>query len=325
MLVKVCKKCGIEKSLEEFKKDSKMTGGHLNQCKRCELDSYNERRAQKNPELIWKRKLQEKNSKLLIVGMRFCVDCMQEKNLEEFGKNPAMKDGYKNECKKCITKIVNERRAQKNPELIQKRELVEKQSKLLIVEMCFCTKCEQEKPLEEFGRYYWCKECFQKYQNGWRAQNIEQCRETNRKWISENYESYREKTNNRKRARWIEDPKYRTIQLLRTGLNGAFHRYSKNGKVMSSKKYGIDYNAIFEKVGPRPEDGYELDHIIPISIFDLDNPEHVRLCHVPENFQWLPAFDNGSKSDSIYFDLIEANPRLSEIFQKLMDNQEEEV
>ena len=52
-----------------------------------------------------------------------------------------------------------------------------------------------------------------------------------------------------------------------------------------------------------------LDHIIPISIFDLDNPEHVRLAHLPRNLQWLPGSENIHKSDDI-LDYVYENSEL---------------
>jgi len=63
----------------------------------------------------------------------------------------------------------------------------------------------------------------------------------------------------------------------------AFHRYSKNGKVKPSREYGIDYEAIFKHIGPCPGKGWEIDHIIPLALFNLDDPEQVKKAFAPEN------------------------------------------
>lgn len=91
---------------------------------------------------------------------------------------------------------------------------------------------------------------------------------------------------------------FRVKLLLRCSLYGAFKRYSKNGKVKSSKEYGIDYQAIFEHIGPCPGDreDYHIDHILPLSAFDFDNPIHIKAAFAPKNHQWLKVKENLSKS-----------------------------
>jgi hypothetical protein len=323
MLVKVCKKCGIEKSLEEFNKHPETKDGYLNQCKECKREYSNERKSQRNPEVIQKRELSEKQSKLLIVRMRFCVKCEQEKCLKEFHKNPAMKDGYVNECKRCSIESKNRRIVKKNPELIQKRELKEKQSKLFIIGMRFCIKCEQEKTLEDFSKRLGMKDGYFSI-----CKSCEYIRQ--RKWIEDNYEVYRERCNNWRNARYHNDPQFNLECKVRNSFDRFYRLVVKENKDISNNDLGLTKEfilAIDAKIGPRPDGDYHLDHIIPLSAFrgKLDKEEYVLLAHDPENLRWLPGAENLSKQDSIHFDLIEANPRLSEIFQKLLDNQEEEV
>ena len=92
-------------------------------------------------------------------------------------------------------------------------------------------------------------------------------------------------------------PNIALTQRLRQRLRAAFNYYTKNGKIMTSKKYGIDYNKIIEHLKPFPEDlsKYHIDHIKPLCTFNLENPEDVRKAFSPENHQWLLAFDNHSK------------------------------
>lgn len=87
---------------------------------------------------------------------------------------------------------------------------------------------------------------------------------------------------------------------LRKRLCKAFKVFSKNGKIKKSSEYGIDYQAIFEYIGPCPgkKEEYHIDHIFPLSAFDFDDPIQVKIAFSPENHRWLKAKDNlrkGSK------------------------------
>lgn len=57
-MVKICKRCEIEKSLDDFYKHSGMSDGHLNICKTCKKTETKEREKQlrKNPEWVEKEK-----------------------------------------------------------------------------------------------------------------------------------------------------------------------------------------------------------------------------------------------------------------------------
>ena len=91
------------------------------------------------------------------------------------------------------------------------------------------------------------------------------------------------------------------ITDLRTYLNIAFKLYSTTGKIRSSKKYGIDFKAIIKHLGPEPNDGriYHKDHIIPLCMFDHDDPAQVKKAWAAENFQWLTKEINLWKGDRL--------------------------
>jgi len=83
----------------------------------------------------------------------------------------------------------------------------------------------------------------------------------------------------------------------------AFRRYTKTGKITTSKMYGIDYKAIIEHLKPFPEDisKYHIDHINPLCSFKFVNEdcsinnEEVKKAFAPENHQWLLAEENLKK------------------------------
>lgn len=84
---------------------------------------------------------------------------------------------------------------------------------------------------------------------------------------------------------------------LRSRVRSAFLNYTKNGKVKSSQEYGINYNKIFEHIGPCPgrREDYHIDHIKPLCLFDLEDPIQVKQAFAPNNHQWLKREENLSK------------------------------
>ena len=78
---------------------------------------------------------------------------------------------------------------------------------------------------------------------------------------------------------------------LRMSLNHAFKKYTKTGKIMPSKKYGVDYKEIIEHLKPFPEDlsNYEIHHIRPLHTFNFTNKDgstdlkEVSKAFAPEN------------------------------------------
>lgn len=145
-----------------------------------------------------------------------------------------------------------------------------------------------EKQQREFKERFVKKETFRKGKN--QEKKKKKLRAENQK----NYSKERRKT----------DPKFNMVCNLRSRVSNAIKLYSKNGKTRACKEYGIDFEAIFNHVGPRPDPSYHLDHIIPLSLFDLDNPEQVRLAHVPRNLRWLPGRENLEKNNKIDFQAI---------------------
>ena len=86
-------------------------------------------------------------------------------------------------------------------------------------------------------------------------------------------------------------------------------KYTIEGKTFSSSKYGVDYSAItssLEKeaeevhdksIGQLREEGYHVDHIIPVSNYNLEDPEEVGRCYHPDNLRWLPGRENESRGN----------------------------
>lgn len=97
--------------------------------------------------------------------------------------------------------------------------------------------------------------------------------------------------------RYDTDEQFMMRKRLRANFRGALRRHAKTRKAGTSKSYGIDYDAIVERLGPCPGNPAEwhIDHIRPLVSFDLTDPDQIREAFAPENHQWLLASDNMSK------------------------------
>lgn len=90
---------------------------------------------------------------------------------------------------------------------------------------------------------------------------------------------------------------------LRNLLRDALQKYS-NGKIQSTKKYGIDWNVCCKKlIETKPtnfrEKTYHIDHLKPLSSFDLTDIKQVGKAFSPDNLQWLTAEENIAKGNKI--------------------------
>lgn len=144
-------------------------------------------------------------------------------------------------------------------------------------------------------------------------------KETHKKWIEKNpnynkeyrvknekkikdylsSSEYKEKRSKNRTYRTKMDGEYRTTNNLRRSFNKALKKYSNTGKIMPSNKYGINYKEIIEHLKPFPKDieNYHVDHIIPVSWFNHNDPAEIRWAWAPENLQWLSKEKNISKGN----------------------------
>lgn len=113
--------------------------------------------------------------------------------------------------------------------------------------------------------------------------------------------------------RLSEDVEFKVKHDLRRRILSAFKSYSRNGKVKPCSKYGIDFREIIKIIGPRPSRDHQLDHIIPLHLFNYDIEEHVRLSNLPVNLRWISKGDNLRKSGKL-IPMIFETPELLEIY-----------
>ena len=140
-----------------------------------------------------------------------------------------------------------------------------------------------------------------KYQKEYCVKN----REKRSKYMKE-YNSRPEiklRNNNYRKQRRKDDKEYNLKRRIGCQFRNTLKRYTKEGKIKTTNKYGIDFKKIIEHLKPFPKDikKYHVDHIKPISSFKLVNPdgsmneEEIKKAFAPENHQWLLAKDNLKK------------------------------
>lgn len=126
-----------------------------------------------------------------------------------------------------------------------------------------------------------------KYQKEWYLKNRERelisrrlYQKKNRVRINGYHRSLkvRKQTNIYRKKRRKIDRNYNIQIRLSSNFRHALRKYTKTGKVMPSKKYGVDYKAIiehYEKNKPIPMDlsNYVNHHIKPLFTFNFVNPD----------------------------------------------------
>lgn len=121
--MKICKTCNIEKKLDEFYNNKLNKDGKTIHCIECvkqykidnpKTEEQKERarikRSSKKRGITIKQVLLEEKlfNDAKEKGLKLCYSCMESKELEEFGKQSATKDGLLTICKVCKNKDTQE-------------------------------------------------------------------------------------------------------------------------------------------------------------------------------------------------------------------------
>ena len=125
--------------------------------------------------------------------------------------------------------------------------------------------------------------------------------ERNRLWRINNRETYL-----KGKRKYEQTPLFKLKKAMRCRLNQVLLKYTK-GKKFGSSKYGIDWNKITESLTKsaalmgetissfRNKD-YDVDHIIPCCLYNLENVNEVAKCYNKHNLRWLSAVENSAKA-----------------------------
>ncbi len=210
--------------------------------------------------------------------MKECKRCSVEKNLNDFSQRKKNKDGLHSWCKECVC-LYNKNFYANNIE-----------------------KCKQKN-------------------KDWRDNNVERNKQRNKDWLANNSEyrsdykkDYRNKNkdviNHYKREKWARDmqcPKFRLKESIRSRYKRVIKQ--KNTTVRSKEMVGCSIEELKLHIESKFIDGmnwnnygkWHIDHIKPISSFDLSKEDEVKKCFHYSNLQPLWEIDNlkkGSKFDN---------------------------
>lgn len=187
-----------------------------------------------------------------------------------------------------------------------------------------CTKCKKIKPLSEFdkGKNYkggyrsWCKSCRKKYYinnyekfkkrvKKYQTKNKQKIREYMKKWRQENKEYLNEYGKKYFRTRKKKDLSFKLACHLRSKINKALRRNQKSGHAIDLLDCSIEYlKKYLEKLFKKgmtwenwATNGWHIDHIKPISSFDLTKKSEQKKCFHYTNLQPLWAKENIRKGN----------------------------
>jgi hypothetical protein len=204
--------------------------------------------------------MSNKNEYVLLkdtIARKKCLKCEVEKSLSEFYKDPTMKAGYRSSCKVCSCKYANGQ--YKND-----REM----------------KCRQSRE--------------------WRRNNRSRARSNCQKWYQNHRREYIEYILHRRKT----NPNEKLRHRLRTRLSDALRGNKKVGSAVSDLGCSIpEFKSYIESkfscgmTWSNYGNEWHLDHIIPLSKFDLTERDQLLIaCHY-SNYQPLWKHDNLSKGD----------------------------
>lgn len=168
---------------------------------------------------------------------------------------------------------------------------------------------------EDKNQYY--REYYHKNKKRW-LETIKkyQQSEKGQKKIKEYKKEYYQKPETKKRRnlyykKWILEGDNHLKKILyiklRRRLN-SFNKYRRtNPKIIYDnyykERYGVDFEAIINKLKPIPEDisNLQIDHIIPLSKFDFKKKEDIKKAFSPKNIRLITKEENLRKSNKLVF------------------------
>lgn len=209
------------------------------------------------------------------VKTKRCTKCGEEKPLTEFHKAKNKKDGLYPQCKSCRNNYYQ----QNKKSILEGRKKYRERNKEVIIERKKKYYKENKKAiLEDQKKYY--------------KQNKEAILERNKKYK----ESNKEYSNKYRKEKYANDPEYRTSRQLRDQTR----RLGDYKNMSTLELVGCSPYEFWEMNGsPSIEQlqGLHIDHVVPLSWFDLKNPDHLKVCCHYLNLQYLSSEDNLSKGD----------------------------
>lgn len=319
---KVCSCCRQELPISEFYKKKNQPDGLNCYCKKCSKakDKRRTEEAKNRRELerLAKRENEAKEFSLYMDrGLKVCNKCHEEKSFEDFCKDKHSKDGRCATCRECRKKYVwNPTEEQKEIVRVNNRRRYRESEKIReYVKNKFLEWSQTPSGIayRDSDRY---KEIKRKSSKKWRKEHGKEYNEKNRERISKYQQEYRARGKYllHTKERRKNDPHFAIMCRLRRRIWSVIKTEYKSAKTEEllgcSKEFFVEYIQSLFRDGMTWENsggknGWQLDHIIPCSYFDLTKEENQRICFHYLNFQPLWKKDNLKKRDTIPSNYLE--------------------
>lgn len=258
-----CSKCRDVKPISQFHSNNKKKGTYNYICKNC----YNDYQYKLKYGIIKPRVISE-----VVDGKRVCKVCDELKTLDQYQKRNT-KSGFTSTCGRCMYEKIKSRRTPKEIKLTKEGYK-------------FCNGCKKEKTIDNFtklsssksGLIYRCRECKAEQQREYSKNNIS-VKIRNRINVALNI--YKKQGFNIKKSS-------NTFKLLGCDLT-YYTEYLE-----SLFKEGMNWKNHGNK-----DECWHIDHIIPLSKFDLTKEDEQYIAFNYKNTQPLWKYENLSKSSKI--------------------------
>ena len=256
------------------------------------------------------------------INMKTCIDCNLDKEFTEFRKRKSSKDGFRNQCKKCLSIKSRKWRKENQYKILENRKKDYEKNKERYKRKSKEWDQENIEQKKERDRKYHIKnkDLITKRAKQWYLDNKEYASFRNKKYYEKNKKRYllwgkdyyeKNKVKIKKYSKEYDkerkktDPLFKMKCNLRSRTSNAFKSkgYKKSSKTQDM--LGVDWEVCKAHIEIQFKKGmkwsnhgeWQIDHIIPLA--SAKNEKDLKkLCHY-RNLQPLWAFDNMSKSDKI--------------------------
>lgn len=282
---KVCKHCGIEKKSSEYQKSGKWLQPY---CKPCDAERKKKHCLKNRDKISQKSKKYCQDNKDIIAENK---KLYYLKNTEKIkGRRTIYKKVNSDKIKESNKKYKN-----KNSELLKEKRkqeyLKNRESYLAKFKIYRDNRTEEDLAIKK------------QYNKEYKIKN----KENHNKWKQENIESIR-KSKREAQKRSMIDPNYRLIKNFRSRIRIALKGILKTDTSINILGCDIEffkkYIELQFKEGMNWDNyginGWHIDHKIPVSWFNLSNPNCLKLAFNYKNHQPLSWQDNLAKSNKYH-------------------------
>jgi hypothetical protein len=260
-----------------------------------------------------------------VCDIKKCTQCNSEKPLIDYYAH----GGKCKECVKANQRERNERSSKKEKEIMKDPNLRSQKK--------FCSGCGQDKTVGDFrinrGE---CLDCERKYgreynrdnhdvRQTWWENNLDRAHKLQADWYQRNKEHVRAKFT----SRYDEDKCFRIHHSLKRRLQLSISKISSTtdyiGTSFEQVANWLEYNFIDGMSWDNHGTVWDIDHVIPIARWDLNNQQHIDLCFDWKNLSPLNSgINRHEKSDKLdHAQIIRHKTMLKKYFEENQLDDEE--